>query len=175
MLPDNSSSDTPLSNKDAIEQQWRVYQLIQELIRFADAKAGAILTADGVLIGVILSLLKNEKAPNTVPELLIATVVAALLAYGISAWQCISCLLPRRATEGKSRIFFQHIADRIEATYKTQIQEETLASRLDDLNGQIYQVARLCKTKYDYVNVAIWSAAFGLFFTVAAALCAIFG
>ncbi len=43
----------------ALESIWKTYEMVNDWIRFSDAKAGAILTADGVLVGIFLALLPH--------------------------------------------------------------------------------------------------------------------
>lgn len=87
-------ASTPDLDK-ATEQQWRVYGVINEWIRFADAKAGALLTLNGVLVAAAVGPIKDkweDLLAHRPVLLLLAFAVAGLF---VSAFYCLECIRPK--------------------------------------------------------------------------------
>ncbi len=152
----------------AAEMQWRIYQANSEWIRFADIKAGALLTANGVVLATILSALKNNA--DVVRASLAALILAVFsgAALLVSAGCCLSCINPKttrfHATHDPktaSLLFFGHIAE-----FKTkeayQAQAKALGSEevvFEQVSQQVWMNARVSRKKHRQVTLAVWSLA----------------
>ncbi|HEY0075596.1 MAG TPA: Pycsar system effector family protein [Abditibacteriaceae bacterium] len=97
-VPDNSPSPKPVANlpsQTATERLWRSYGVINEWIRFADAKAGALLTFNGVAIGAALSALKDQHAFFVKQPLIFITGSGFGISLLLSAICALECIKPR--------------------------------------------------------------------------------
>jgi hypothetical protein len=154
------------------EDPWKIYSLTNEMIRFADTKAGAIFAANGLVCGLVIqgwsaSTLKLPSAPGAARLFLLMGAMAVL----ISIVACFWCLIPRTAPENPdSPLFFGSIATKESAqVYKQQIKER-LASPSgvrDALAEQIWEVSRIATEKYLATRIGLWAfivalGAFGL-------------
>jgi hypothetical protein len=113
----------------AAEMQWKVYQANNEWIRFADLKAGVLLTANGALLAVALSALKNAEGLRANPFALSLAFLSggALL---VSVGYCLWCISPKTARfhakhdrNTDSLLFFDHIAESEKEDYRAKAKE----------------------------------------------------
>jgi hypothetical protein len=64
-----------------LDDSWKQLQQVNEIVRYADAKAGLILTLSGVLVGlVVVRLQSGFRADHPVPA---AALVIAVAAVGV--------------------------------------------------------------------------------------------
>lgn len=111
--PETASRDplTPEERATLTEQQWKTFAVINEWLRFADTKAGAILTANGVLAGVAIGVLKDHRTYLLDHLWITGVATFGLLAVLGSASYCLLCIFPKtRIGDPRSLIFFDHIA-----------------------------------------------------------------
>ncbi|MDQ7903066.1 hypothetical protein RB614_00840 [Phytohabitans sp. ZYX-F-186] len=94
------------------EESWKSLQQVNEWIRFADAKAGAVLAASGVLGALLVNAiprLEDFKIHTTRAVLL----ALAIVCIGVSSLLTLQILAPRlRTGEARSLIYFDHVARR---------------------------------------------------------------
>lgn len=94
------------------EDAWKSLSQINEWIRFADAKAGAVLAASGVLGAFLVNdvpRLEDFKVHTTRAVL----IAIAVVCVGLSSLVSLHILAPRlRTGEARSLIYFDHIARR---------------------------------------------------------------
>ena len=164
----SSPSSAPTPNlATAIEQQWKVYAVINEWIRSADTKAGLMLTADGVLAGVTITLPDSQRALIESSTFAIWDVRFAVIGFLISIICCLLCILPKvkiKAPPIRSLLFFQEIAGFPDAGgYSTAAkalgnEEEALKQ----ISAQVWAVARVAKGKHNLIAGAVTSFGFGL-------------
>ena len=102
-LPDNSIA--PVEVALEAENYIETYKIIAEWIRFADTKAAATLTVNGVLLGLIIPTLKTylaEKSaahsPSWGTSLAVALFAGWLVLLVASAVSAFLCILPLRGT-----------------------------------------------------------------------------
>jgi len=101
-----SEAESPSTQKEIIDLETdnyiETYQIISEWIRFADAKAAAVLMVDGALIGVLVPMLKpwlkadHPGAPAFLPFLVLALFGGWLLLVGLSGIWAFRCIIPFR-------------------------------------------------------------------------------
>ena len=166
-----SPADPPNLAK-ATEHLWRTLQTINEWTRFADAKAAAVLTADGVLIGLAAGLLKDHWEPLKTHRFILLVAIVGIVAMIVSSIGCVMCIIPKLTVKGGtgsgSRLFFDHIAQNDQATY--------LASAIDladderafrEVATQVWANAKVAREKHREVALAIR-------FTIASLVCCLF-
>lgn len=81
------------------ENLWKTYETINELIKFADTKATAILAVSGVIAGFYFS---NVSSIQTVLERSPIAIIPLTTAMGfilISAVFAMHCMIPRLGTK----------------------------------------------------------------------------
>ena len=105
------ASDAPGSEPEP-EQAWKALSLVNEWIRHADAKAGAVLAAAGVTGGVLYNLVKNQQHPSCVMSVLAVVCGVLVFAAGFCA---TATLIPRRNVSGgpenfSNLLFYSHVA-----------------------------------------------------------------
>jgi hypothetical protein len=143
----------PLSTKDDL---WRTLQAVSEWIRVADAKAGATLAVDGVLLALLAGRLRGTPTP---PLPAAVGLSLALIAAAVSGLLAIWTVVPRMKRLGaNSMIHYGAIAafDSAASYHKAAI------SLADDPDGvplaltqQIWTISRSAKRKYHLVTWAI--------------------
>jgi hypothetical protein len=144
--------------KAKTENLWKTYEVINELIRFADAKATAILAIDGVIAGFFFSNIGTiqtilmQRTVALLPLLLVAGFL--LLSTGYSAY----CIVPRlKMNNSKCLILFCDIAKFPNAeTYQKEIGEQLGDEKVDQyLADQIWVNSKIATKKYYAVTVSI--------------------
>jgi hypothetical protein len=164
------------------------YKIIAEWIRFADAKAAATLTVNGVLLGLLIPTLKTYLSDRTTVHptpwwegLVVILFVIWLLLLVASAVQAFLCILPFRG-HGR-QIALEHVthfhAVGIAQNYKIDELERFLSecelNETADLKRQIRTAilidSHLSNAKYGFVARSIWclagSAVFGFLYLLA--------
>lgn len=137
-----SDSQTSAPQKVSVdletENYIETYQIIAEWIRFADAKAAAVLTVDGALVGLLIPTLKPWlKAGHSLPSVWTYLVMAlfgvwlALLA--ISAIWAFRCILPFR--RGGQHPALAHCKHFHPAAVSTHYQLEDIEKFCTDCDG----------------------------------------
>jgi hypothetical protein len=140
------------------ENLWKTYDAIQELIRFADTKATAILAISGVIAGFYFSNIAaiqniiQQKSISIIP-LAIATILL-LFTSALSAY----CIAPRlKMNKNHCLIFFCDIAN-----YKSANEyEKALSDKMKDeqikkqLTDQVWANSKIATKKYRVVNTTV--------------------
>jgi hypothetical protein len=98
---ETSGAEDAIEELDEVEQTENLiatYDANAEWIRFADTKAGVILTIDGVFGSYLLNSIGTVSAEPNGPTKIVALVLAVVsgLALIASATAAFACILPRR-------------------------------------------------------------------------------
>jgi len=153
---------------DPLESMWRTYETVNEWIRLADAKATAVLGAEGVLAGVLFTDLLNQGTFAWYEWVLLGLFATSA---SVSIWCCLKCLSPTLAVgEPTSLVYFAHIAQRYQrpGDYATEAHKawadgDTACS---EIGNQIWANSRVAWGKYRRVTCAIRSFAVSVFSVV---------
>jgi hypothetical protein len=132
---------------------WEIYNAINEWVRFADTKAGAVLAAQGIIVAVALPPLLENRVSIVGDCLLCTLLVLSALATLLSVALSLKCVTPRlKVGEAKSLIFFGHIAqafndpDAYHATFERYRNDEKgLAGHIAH---QVWANSKVAWTKY---------------------------
>lgn len=149
-------------SEQTVETAWRTYEIINEWIKFSDAKAGAILAADGVIASVVFALLQSSFQVSSANLLTIIIIVLGIICVCFSVYFSLLCLNPTlKVGEPKSLIFFDHIAQKyqIPADYKKDFLEtfNDTDTAITQITEQIWANSKVAKKKYFAVT---WSTRF---------------
>jgi hypothetical protein len=146
----------------ALEQKtlnlWKTYDAINELIRFADTKATAILAIDGVIAGFFFSNIETiQNVLSQKPVAIIPLIMAVgfiLISLGASAY----CIAPRlKMNKSECPIFFYDISKypSVEA-YKKAAESEMSNDKIErHLTDQIWANSKIAERKYEAVTMSV--------------------
>lgn len=171
-----------------LEGLWKAYQANAEWIRATDTKAGAVLAAAGVLVGVVASAVKDNRADilrnpvlgNCV--VLGTTLLVLSVVYGVN---CISPTLGFRRKRGLARsvtefqdakesvIYFEHVASLERPDDYALIAGEVFThpeKAQAQVAQQVWALARVCSEKNRQVAWSIRLLALSLAFFALAVL-----
>lgn len=95
-----------------VEDAWKSLSQVNDWIRFADAKAVAVLTGSGVLGGFLVKAIPRI-ADFKIYPIRAGLLSVAIVCVGISALIVLRTVAPRlRTGEARSLIYFDHVAGR---------------------------------------------------------------
>jgi hypothetical protein len=169
-------------NQEVLETEnfIETYRIIADWIRFADTKAAATLTINGVLLGLLIPTLKVYLAENTPhptawwTRAVVALFLGWLVALVVSAIASFLCILPFRGMGRKLALDHathfhpaavaqkyplgdvDHFIEECKKTGMVGLKRQVLAAVLLD--------SHLSSTKYRYVTWSIWALAVSVVF-----------
>ncbi|MCA9071092.1 MAG: hypothetical protein KDA84_19325 [Planctomycetaceae bacterium] len=184
-------SDSDPSQKTSInletENYIETYQIIAEWIRFADAKAAAVLTVDGALIGLLIPTIKpwlegdHPELPAFWTYLVLGVFGAWLILLILSGIWAFRCILPF-TRKGKHPALGKctHFHPAAVATHYSIEEFDRFANDCDTIGMQglkreiqaaVLIDSHISGIKYRRVTTAIrllaWSALFGFLYIAA--------
>jgi len=158
-----------------MDDGWKSLQQVNEWIRFADAKAVAILAASGLLGGLVVKAIPHYRSLAAHP---VHTVLLglAMVCIGASAITTLRTITPRlRAGEARSLLYFEHIAKRYSADRAGFV--ENFLNLLDDdarlarqVGDQLWANSLVARGKFRRVAYATWFLSGGMIFAGTAVL-----
>ncbi|BCM90134.1 hypothetical protein IAD21_01985 [Abditibacteriota bacterium] len=172
-------SPTDAEYKAATEHLWKTYEAINEWIRFADAKAGALLTINGVLIGAAISKIDNKQKfhPDQLfywIALVLAVVCGAyLVASAKDSLLCIKPILKDKPgafpPPKPSTIYFEHIAQNptLNDFHKAVLAVKGDKLAFEEIAAQVYAVSEVARQKHLHISSSVESLKIGLRFGAA--------
>jgi Family of unknown function (DUF5706) len=143
----------------ATDESWKLLEHVNEWLRFADAKAGAILAASGVLGGLMLSSIPTRSKALAHP-LNAVLILIALAGIAASSLLTLRVLAPRlRTGEARSLVYFDHIARRYQSERNAFVDNYlSLANDGDglarQLTEQIWANSLVARRKFRQVSYA---------------------
>lgn len=167
-----ASDDGDDGNKDGVEEwrmeyAWNTHSYINEYIRFADAKAAAvILFCSGLLAGLFTAgvhhLFVHSVPLNWGIWGMLAFASFFLLAVGVAAagWATLPRLWSAQIQPGY--IFWGRILAHGEPNIFTQaMRSKSRGELFDQVSGHLFDLSNVCRSKYLCVKVSLWSASLG--------------
>jgi hypothetical protein len=142
------------------DDAWRSLGQINEWIRFADAKAGAVLAASGVLGAFLVNdvpRLEDFKVHTTRAALL----AVAIICIGLSSLLSLQILAPRlRTGEARSLIYFDHVARRYASDRNGFADNYLSLTKIDtdltrQIADQVWATSIVARRKFRRVSYAI--------------------
>ena len=143
---------------------WQTLQQVSEWVRFADTKAAAILALDGIIATILVTKFTNESFSQLNLIIPIALAVTALSLI-VSAFACMSCILPRLNIGGADNlIYFTGIA-RFESgpRFLEAVQAASNGGAYEiELATEIWSRSLSASRKYYFIKLAILAMASAL-------------
>lgn len=138
-------------------------QMINEWIRFADAKAGAIFTINTAILGIILS----GEPKGTACTLYSVFFYFGLVLIVIALYVAANILLPNlKSSSNNSRIYFLHISQFHDGSdYEKAISSPDYSFERD-ISNQIWANSKVAATKFENVYYATIVSLIGYAFIV---------
>jgi hypothetical protein len=162
----------------ATDDPWKALEIIGDWVRFADAKAGAVLASSGILAGLTIQRLPAALASRSA-ALQVACLAATVLALSGSAFAALMVLIPRtRTTSPTSLLHFADIARKYRGRrshfaddfHRMLVDESALTSQIAD---QVWAMSLVATRKFRYMSMAIRLLGTGLITAALASLLAV--
>ncbi|TAH31655.1 hypothetical protein EYC59_06475 [Candidatus Saccharibacteria bacterium] len=136
--------------------RWQILNNINEWIRFADAKAGVVLAACGVLGGIVIARLPSDQSTFRFWGL-----AAVLVTLGLAIVCAAICLGPSlgKKIPPTSLMYFGHISRKYRENFSGFAQDFEglgIGDKIsEEITSQIWVNSMIATKKYRYVNVSI--------------------
>lgn len=149
----------PVGTDPAAERAWALFNLVNDWIKVADAKAAAVLAFIGAAAAALVVVIPPRDTLSPA-EITVGSLCAiSIAATGISA---LSVLWPRTKSDGEelpNPLFYGHIGGRFDGhTSYADVLRATLQDQevfLGHLSQQIHANASVAKRKFSLVNWSI--------------------
>jgi hypothetical protein len=141
---------------DFTDDLWRILGSISDWVRFADAKAGATLAVDGVMMVLLAGRLTRTPSPTAVAVIVLSI---ALTLAALSALAAVWTVMPRMRTLGADamihygRIASFDTAESFAAGLKEPLSDPDRMAGV--LASQIWTLSRAAAHKYRLVGLAV--------------------
>jgi hypothetical protein len=128
-------------------------------IQLADAKAGAVFTVAGGVLGYLLSQAGfRENLLSSAPNYLATATLAALCATFALAFAVIR----PRGLNGTGPVFFGSVAQYERDQYLALIESLSAEQLARERLAHCHALSIVCRKKYSYLRVSIWAGLAGL-------------
>ncbi len=175
MISETQNTDNKVQVKDILEYQWKTYNVINEWIRFSDAKAGAILAANGAIVTIAIDSASQINALLSESFIFWIFFLIGVSSLFLSTFFSLRCLTPKlKVGSSESIIFFGHIANSSLRDYRINVKEVFGKEvELNHLCDQIWANSKVAWGKYEFVALTIKCfsiTVFTLFLTISLAI-----
>lgn len=152
---------------NSFEHNWNTYNLVNEWIKFADTKAGVLITLNGIIIGLVANNLTTIKNHLNAHSCLMIIFTLGFLSLITSLFFAIKCIFPNLSVgEPQSKIFFEHISKKYLDAGQFVKELESSDNNLEDLQMQIWANSKVASNKYSSVNYSIIAFSFFILFAL---------
>jgi len=144
-----------------IEVLWDNYILVTDLIKFSDAKAGAILAADSVIALSIFANMNNIKEYIVNNDIILLLFIIGAIAYCGSFLLAVFSIIPKmKIDKEKSILFFGHIAENYKSAqdYEKDAIEKLGEEKvlISEICQEIWINSLIARKKYALVSWSLW-------------------
>ena len=155
MTPSDGVSRTEL------DDSWKHLQQVNDMVRYADAKAGFVLTLNGVLVGLIAVRIQTGGFFRAHPGPAAALLLAMAL-LTVSVVLDIAAVMPRLSPAGKrsSLLHFDHIGERFAGRQTDYVDEFAGlfgdSARLQrEIAAQVWANSMVARRKYQLIQAGL--------------------
>jgi hypothetical protein len=142
------------------EMMWKIYEDIRELVKFSDAKAAAILAANGAILAIIFSKSVDNVDFLIENKILLASIALGFV-FGFGSIYCAMRAIEPRLDLGEpsSLLYFAHIASNFNNHYIYKLYAERAFGNESETSNQIaYQIwanSIVALKKYKKIQMAL--------------------
>lgn len=145
---------------EKIENYWKILSEVNDAIKFAEAKAIAIISTSGILTAFLFS--KQDLSPHLGNCFFFTLFVLCVVSIFSTIFFSLLCLKPNFSNESKGSMFYFNSILDSKATVsefdaeiaKVLSSEKELSCQLSE---QIITKSRIARRKYRHVNYSIFS------------------
>lgn len=153
---------------DKLEYLWKVYNAIDESIKFSNSKAATSLAINGILISLVLSQIINTKCFLDRSPVLTFLFILFFLSTLSSIILCSLCLMPSSSIEkSDSIIYFERIAKDFKSNEDYLNKAKMILSddeeSLKQLTIQIRQLSKVASYKFEFIKWGVFSFSITIF------------
>lgn len=149
--------------KENIESLWKIYNAVNEWIKFSDTKAAVVLATNGVVLSIFFSNILKYIKPlflyQVLTSFVILFIIIGTVAGILSIIYAIFCLIPDTGSyKSKSLVFFGDIAQFDTPEEYSKEAKKELFNELnlkDHIFQEIWINSRIASDKYDNVKLSI--------------------
>jgi Family of unknown function (DUF5706) len=142
----------------ALDNSWKQLQQVTEAVRYADTKAGLILTLNGVLIGLIAVRVQSQGFLGTHP-LPAAFLLIAIAFLALSVAFDLAAVMPRLSAPGQraSLLHFDHVGERYPGRQDEYVDQlSVLLADPEDLRreigAQVWANSLVARRKHTFIQ-----------------------
>jgi hypothetical protein len=144
---------------------------LNDYIKFADAKALAIITINGLIIRILFNYLTN----NLVETKYFFTLISCILLL-IAIFFAVLVVYPRTsAKNSKGLIFWENVSSMDKEEYLTEVMQIKEEDLLEKVIEQNYFLSKTATMKYKVLRKGFWFSGFGYVGLIIAGLFWVFG
>jgi hypothetical protein len=134
---------------------WRTLEFVSEWVKFADAKAGAILAADGVLLALLIGQLDDSRRSAVALAVLRCAIACAVSSGILAVW----AVVPRVHSSGSDSLIHYGRISKF-ASFENYRDTVTAAHAAGDeiptaLMLHIWTLSRVARHKYRLISWAV--------------------
>jgi hypothetical protein len=150
------------------EFSWKVFENTREWIKYADAKAAILISANGIILTLAIGRFKEiteivKRYPVLFTILFVAAGLFLVLSF-IKSIQCLQPILKIKGPKGNSLIYFGDISANYTAAkdYVKEINEkmssnepERYSNIQNEISNQVWALSNVATAKYAQIRAAI--------------------
>lgn len=161
------------SGDDPYQFAAHVHSYLRQFIEFSDKKATFVFAIDTAILAYLFQRGLHSAWFKLPTQWLLVDffVFLAMLAVGAGALFCMSVVLPRFTNTHRGLVFFSSIAEYESASaYSVEIFRRTKDETTEAILKHNFDLAKVCKKKFEHLMVGMWCSAFGIFLSIAVLL-----
>lgn len=149
-----------IKEKKALATMWNIYNTVNELIRFSDTKAGALLALNGIVLTIIASKVIDYGgylASHGLLLIFLIFIIASGIASILFSISCINPILTHKSSN--SIIYFGNISKSYNSytDYKLDVIKKLINNddELDQIAEQVWTASGIAREKYRKISWAM--------------------
>lgn len=140
------------------EHAWRLYNSLQEMIRFADYKVYLLYMIAGLILTVVFRDFKDIISQGSVFKFLFGLLIMAALAL---VYFTMYTVMPRIVRQpnvaSKQLIYFNDISQKEAKEYIDSFLTPPTYEITEDVLLQVTVLSKIIQNKFDYLRKAMWA------------------
>jgi len=168
-LPPIALKQPPVSPDTDLGFMWSTFTNLNEWVRFSDAKAAAVLAADGAMVGAIATWLAGSHVGPVNHPVAVVWLISVVMSAFYSASYALSSLTPKLKTgeNSSSLIFFadieRHFPTSAEFTAKIRKELADPDRAVTEIAQQVWANSKIATLKYARVAQAIYGLSLAVY------------